>query len=275
MTPLFPRIATKALQIAVSQLGVRERGNNDGPEVREYLAAVGLPPGNPWCAAFDKWAISRACQALGLTDPFPKTGYCPTIGSWAYGLKILHSDPLPGDVFLLRGATRYRHTGFVTRVQNETFSTCEGNTNLNGSPEGIGVFARTRPRNPDRYRFVRWWGLFPDPHAAGDVVDERGPAASGKSYGLILSGRLVMSLPIDSQGHALAPVRAWFHALGFNDAQIAWDQQDQAVLVNGHELDADLSILDGTSYAPVRDLAQWSGLKLAVDNERQQVVVTR
>ena len=43
-----------ALGVARTQIGVREDppGSNNGREVAAYLDAVGLPPGNAWCAAF-------------------------------------------------------------------------------------------------------------------------------------------------------------------------------------------------------------------------------
>ena len=47
-------------QIYNSQIGVREKGVNAGPEVEKYLRYVNLPKGNPWCAAFVCWVFGEA-----------------------------------------------------------------------------------------------------------------------------------------------------------------------------------------------------------------------
>src|SRR6476661_4335715 len=47
-------------EIYTSQIGVREKKVNSGPEVEKYLAYVGLKKGNPWCAAFVCWVFGEA-----------------------------------------------------------------------------------------------------------------------------------------------------------------------------------------------------------------------
>ncbi len=63
----------KVRQIYTSQIGVREKQPNSGPEVEKYLRYVNLPKGNPWCAAFVCWVFGEA----GITNP--KSGWSPAL----------------------------------------------------------------------------------------------------------------------------------------------------------------------------------------------------
>lgn len=128
-----------------SQIGIRElTGNNDGKQVEVYLKYVGLPRGNPWCAAF-------VCWALGQNNvPNPKSGYCPSLFArqdqvWKRTSKT-NSGPLPGDVFGIYFPEKKRiaHVGFVDSWTQKTVNTVEGNTNEAGSREGDGVYRKIR-----------------------------------------------------------------------------------------------------------------------------------
>ena len=52
-------------RIALTQIGVREVGNNRG-EVAKYLASVGLSEGHPYCAAGIYWCFSEAAKELRM-----------------------------------------------------------------------------------------------------------------------------------------------------------------------------------------------------------------
>ncbi|MER3328881.1 MAG: hypothetical protein RIF34_04825 [Candidatus Kapaibacterium sp.] len=54
-------------RIALSQVGVRELGNNRG-EVAKYLASVGLGEGHPYCAAGVYWSFSEASKELKMSN---------------------------------------------------------------------------------------------------------------------------------------------------------------------------------------------------------------
>ncbi len=54
-------------RIALSQVGVREVGNNRG-EVAKYLASVGLGEGHPYCAAGVYWCFSEASNELKMSN---------------------------------------------------------------------------------------------------------------------------------------------------------------------------------------------------------------
>lgn len=147
------------LFVASQEVGVHEvGGNNCGPRVEEYLRAVGLGAGNPWCAAFVCWCLQKAKVKGG-----PCTGDTWTIEAWAQNHNCLYNEnpahpeaPLRGDIFLLLDSNnRPMHTGLVTEVHtNGTVSTIEGNTGLQSDTDGDGVARKSR-RIQD-CSFVRW-----------------------------------------------------------------------------------------------------------------------
>lgn len=150
----------RVLSEARKTIGVRERGgSNCGPEVESYLASVGLAPGSPWCAAWLHW-VGRA--ALGTRWPLPRTGSCWELGGFAVGHSVRYVRPQVGDVFLLYFPRlgRFGHTGFVTGVAGDgsAYDTIEGNSNDEGSREGVEVCARVRTIGPQD-RFIRWTEL--------------------------------------------------------------------------------------------------------------------
>lgn len=134
------------LEVAESQVGVREHGRNRGPQVEAYLRAVGLGPDHPWCAAFVCW-----CGVSAVQDrwPLPRTGWCPDLGTFAVERNARYLRPQRGDVFLIYHPSlgRFAHTGYVTAVLPDgRYETIEGNSNDTGSREGDGVYARTGAR---------------------------------------------------------------------------------------------------------------------------------
>jgi len=142
---MIESIAQTALEVARSQVGVRESGRNRGTEVERYLASVGLPPGQPWCAAFVYWCFLTAALRLERPNRWAKTGTCERIRLWAKRWNKLVLVPQPGDVFLVMSKGRARHTGFVEKaLPHGRIATIEGNTNLDGSAEGLAVCSRTR-----------------------------------------------------------------------------------------------------------------------------------
>ncbi len=143
MTPL----ASKVLEIAATQVGVREHGRNRGPEIDAYNHEIGHDPEkrDPWCAIFVSAMVKRACDALGVPVPIHLTAGCFTLDEQA-PRQMRRSVPTAGSIFILNG---HKHTGFVTAVNPETHDceTIEGNTNDGGSPEGDGVYRRHRRRS--------------------------------------------------------------------------------------------------------------------------------
>lgn len=147
-------VAELATQIALTQTHVREQpeGSNRGPEVDAYARAAGEEPPILWCMAFVYWAFEQASGRLGTSNPLVgvpagQRDYVTGVYAWANRQGLTVNSPIRGDIFCVRGGSNgrtHQHTGIVTQVNGGTISTIEGNTNNDGSSNGIGVFARSR-----------------------------------------------------------------------------------------------------------------------------------
>ena len=131
------QLQAKILQIARSQLGVREAtGKNDGARVEAYLSYTGNKKGEPWCASFVSWVFGKA----GFTQP--RTAWSPAL--FPKQRQIL--KPLPASLFgiFYPKLGRVAHCGLVEANNGNWLYTIEGNTNANGAREGDGVYRKLR-----------------------------------------------------------------------------------------------------------------------------------
>lgn len=152
-------LIARTLIVAAAMVGVKEvpAGSNRGPQIEEILRSVGLGGGYAWCAAFLYWCFREASRQLGVKNPCPKNA--GVLNMWdlaSYpesGLKRItaaeaKANPAlikPGMQFILDLGKRQGHTGIVEKVgANNLLTTIEGNTNLELSREGIGVFRLNR-----------------------------------------------------------------------------------------------------------------------------------
>ncbi|KKQ95010.1 MAG: hypothetical protein UT18_C0005G0020 [candidate division CPR2 bacterium GW2011_GWC2_39_10] len=118
-------IQARIVEIALSQLGVREIGKNGGDAVCVYLKSGGCSCPNPWCAGFVSWVYQqagatgvRSCSATLLINQFNRSPH--------QMLDIDSNIPQPGDVIYRSGKT---HVGIVYKVDPDgTLYTIEGNT---------------------------------------------------------------------------------------------------------------------------------------------------
>ena len=147
-----------AIDFAVRQIGVMERplGSNRGPEVDQYLRAVGLNSRSgsfAWCVAFTHFCYLKAAESLGRDNPHIKTA--GVLEHWNLAarkpgvLRITKSQAIgdaslvkPGSLFIIDLGSGHGHSGMVLETASGRLVTIEGNTNDGGSREGIGVFRR-------------------------------------------------------------------------------------------------------------------------------------
>jgi hypothetical protein len=153
-------IASVALSKATSQIGVMEvpPGSNAGKDVEEYLGSVGLGGGYFWCMAFVHWCFLEASEDMGVENPFPKTAGC--LDAWNKVKKASRvtrsqaiADPSlvsSGSVFILDYGKGLGHTGFVKNSVGGAMRTIEGNSNNDGSRNGVGVFELRRRNIMDK-----------------------------------------------------------------------------------------------------------------------------
>lgn len=146
------------LSVASSQVGVMEDppGSNRGLKVDEYLNAVGINPAAgsyAWCAAFVYWSFKQAAARVGTDNPAIRTA--GVLDHWRKagraGVTRLVSEEIladlsllkPGLVFVINTGGGHGHMGLVEDFRDDRLITIEGNTNLPGDREGVGVFRRT------------------------------------------------------------------------------------------------------------------------------------
>jgi hypothetical protein len=153
-----------ALAVAGTQVGQMEEppGSNRGPMVDHYLQAAGIDPvhstndGRAWCMAFVYWTFQTGATSLGVANPLPRTAGC--LDHWNRAAQIPGArritaaqaldDPgliKPGLIFILDFGHGLGHCGFVERLApGGRLATVEGNSNTDGSRNGVGVFRLLR-----------------------------------------------------------------------------------------------------------------------------------
>ena len=146
----YEELCKEVQKVYTSQDGITERtGHNDGPGPKRYLAAVGLPEGNPYCAAGVAWTFKQ----VGIKTTI--TGYSPTAVNYkdlVYSMHKLQQVPHTGDVitFYYPNIKRIGHTGFLDHMTSEdTYVSFEFNTS--GGPgvnrDGGGAYFMKRSLN--------------------------------------------------------------------------------------------------------------------------------
>ena len=138
-------VRTDVVNNYTSYIGVREAtGQNDGREVAMFLQSVGMEPGYAWCAAF----VNHCLEKAGVKTV--KSAWSPSWfpeGKVIWSAQVRKMIPQPGDVFGIYFAKKKRiaHVGFIHQWTNGSGCvTVEGNTNLEGSREGDGVYKKWR-----------------------------------------------------------------------------------------------------------------------------------
>jgi len=165
-----------AIEFAITQIGIRESplGSNRGREVDQYLRAVGLNPvGNSffWCVAFTHFCYLKAAESLRRDNPHIKTAgvldHWNKAGRKSGVLRITNEEAVadpglvkPGSLFIIDLSGGLGHSGMVIETANGSLVTIEGNTNDNGSRNGIGVFRReSRKINQINKGFIDYSGF--------------------------------------------------------------------------------------------------------------------
>jgi hypothetical protein len=146
-------LAAAALAVAIAEIGTMEDpvGSNRGRRVEEYLASTGLGGGFFWCMAFVHFCFMTAAKQRGVPNPFPRTAGCIDAWNRASAFRITRQAALqspdrvvPGAVFIFDYGNGAGHTGFVRSSVGGALRTVEGNSNPDGSRNGIGVFEINR-----------------------------------------------------------------------------------------------------------------------------------
>ena len=131
----------RAVHVARSQerLKVREITENWGGMVTVYLRVAGLVSPAYWCAAFIYWCLLEAGADKKKLWSNPASTYFMWL--WAHKNGRLVTNRVIGRSVGVYNKALGGHTWFFL---NDTGDTIEGNTNVVGSRNGIGVFERNR-----------------------------------------------------------------------------------------------------------------------------------
>lgn len=164
-------IRDRILEAAISDEGMTEVKGNQGWLDKEFecqMRATGWMDGQAWCAY---WAEKIWCEvypddidriigrlfsanAVATYMNFKSSKFTtsnkPVVGAVVIWQKIEDDTPsFVGDTFWIRG-----HAGIVISVEEDSFTTLEGNSNSSGGREGIEVARQVR-----KYDFKKENGL--------------------------------------------------------------------------------------------------------------------
>ena len=133
-------LAKKFIEVAQSQLGTIEQGNNITP----YGKFTGTD-GQAWCAAFVSWCMNQAlggnANKLKSALRGGKSAAVGTLWDQFRNAGAMSSTPQPGDIVIYKNNTS--HTGIVESVNGNNITTIEGNTSGgNGFERNGGMVAR-------------------------------------------------------------------------------------------------------------------------------------
>ena len=131
------RAVDKLIDVASAEVGYLEKQSNIQLDSKTANAGQNnytkywrdIKPdyqGQPWCACFVTWCFTKAFgkeNAKKLLKHYPYV-YCPTMAS----LFKLYSNPEVGDIVIFKHNGEFTHTGIVTGVNGDYFTTVEGNT---------------------------------------------------------------------------------------------------------------------------------------------------
>ena len=144
---------SELVKAAQNEIGTLEvpLGSNKGPRIKQYLNSVGLDEGYYWCAAFVYFCANQAASVLGKSNPVYKTAGCLSHWNNTTATKITKQQAIDnpslikvGSIFIIDHGGGMGHTGIVTSVEGGYIHTIEGNSNPEGSSNGIGVFELIR-----------------------------------------------------------------------------------------------------------------------------------
>jgi hypothetical protein len=152
---------------AVTYFGFQDEPgrNNHGANIKKWLGSVGLPEGNPYCAAF----VSYCLTVSGAVNPRERSALSsrfiqPNSISAKHVQQGRAEAPSGTIIVWRRGNTQFGHLGFVLLDwRGSTGITIEGNTTTGSGNEfnGSGVWIRKRTIFPaNHFRITHFTEVF-------------------------------------------------------------------------------------------------------------------
>lgn len=146
-------IRERIVEVAQKYIGLHEKPSNSGfedPLFQKRIEEVGWEKGDAWCAFFAELVWKEAYDNLPMKKQLDKLFSGSAVqtyknfmldGKWSMEIK-----PSAGSLAVWRvGLTDAGHIGIVIKiVDDNTFQTIEGNSNDDGSREGVKVVLKNR-----------------------------------------------------------------------------------------------------------------------------------
>jgi hypothetical protein len=166
------------IDIALRYVGTEEQplGSNRGFLIDRWNAQVNAPIGSFWCCSFVSSMGMELETKCGIDWPLPFSADCDVV-YWAAKRKlVLSKSGSPGDLVVCHRNDDAFHIGIVgNRDENGTLQSIEGNSNNDGSRNGIKVALRSNVmagRNPVNVSFIKWSRLIDD-NASKILVNDK------------------------------------------------------------------------------------------------------
>lgn len=133
----------RVIQIAKTQIGYHEgRANGHWNNQEKYapqVKSLRWAQGQAWCDVFVAWVM----QSAGIQIP-TSASCAQSVAQWKRLKRFSDYPAIGAQVFFGQGGGS--HTGIVVGYNATVIQTVEGNTNVNGSSEGDGVYFKTHVR---------------------------------------------------------------------------------------------------------------------------------
>jgi CHAP domain len=154
---------SKIVEVAKSYLGQEEISGNKGFKDKDFekrMKDVGFGIGQAWCSYFAELVWKEAGEDV---KPFSGSAFKTYLNYEKAGRKG-SSKPEVGALVVWRSFVNGQpqwtgHIGVVVEVGKDSFKAIEGNTNDNGSREGIKVALKTRQYNWSAEKGLRLIGF--------------------------------------------------------------------------------------------------------------------
>jgi hypothetical protein len=177
--------------IAEKYIGQTEVKNNMGfenPDFEEKMSVIGWRPSYQWCALFSELVWFEAFQGneemLKIIKKNCSAGAVKTFENF-HKIGMTSEIPTVGAIVIWqshkKGLPQWTgHAGIVTKVNKENFVSIEGNTNDNGSREGIMVAEKTRKYSKSVYNGLGVLGFINPPSTSGSTSKTEKPFKNKK-----------------------------------------------------------------------------------------------
>ena len=150
-----------AQTVAIAQQHLAEEpleygGNNCGPWVRLYMTGKD-GAAQKWCAGFVCTIVAQSARDFGIPMPINRQVGVDFLVKDAKSANrfiaeakvrdtVTRRSKLPSGCVFVRRKTRndWDHTGFLLSIENDHFTTIEGNAAKGNSNDGVAASSRTR-----------------------------------------------------------------------------------------------------------------------------------